>query len=162
MWNMKKLSQKTIGFAVMALGLLLLASMLWFLDELADLSEKSCTCGDSCTMEHFEIPLIFYLALAGTIILFILGTILALSQGGGEVEIGENTVWIKRKSKLSNDDLQAFELLMDEGGTCFQADILEKTGWNKSKVTRTLDRLESIGYIERRRRGLTNIIVLTR
>jgi uncharacterized membrane protein len=50
--------------------------------------------------------------------------------------------------------------MIDAGGTAFQSEVVEKTGWSKVKVTRTLDKLESRRLLERRRRGLTNIIVL--
>ena len=42
----------------------------------------------------------------------------------------------------------------------FQSDIAEKTGFDKVKVTRVLDRLEGKQLIERKRRGMTNIVIL--
>jgi uncharacterized membrane protein len=50
--------------------------------------------------------------------------------------------------------------LVQESGTIFQADIIEKTGFGKAKVSRILDRLENNGFLERKRRGMTNVVVL--
>jgi uncharacterized membrane protein len=61
---------------------------------------------------------------------------------------------------LEGDEKRIYQLIADSNGAIFQSEIVEKTGLSKVKVTRTLDKLESRLYIERRRRGLTNIIVL--
>ena len=42
----------------------------------------------------------------------------------------------------------------------FQSDIVEKTGFPKVKVTRLLDRMEHRGLVERRRRGMSNIVLI--
>jgi len=39
---------------------------------------------------------------------------------------------------------------------------VEETGFTKVKITRILDSLEGNGLIERKRRGMTNIIILRR
>ena len=45
-------------------------------------------------------------------------------------------------------------------GTIFQSDLVEKSGFDKVKVTRILDRLEGKQIIERKRRGMTNVVIL--
>ena len=42
----------------------------------------------------------------------------------------------------------------------FQADLIEKLNLGKVKVSRILDRLENKNLIERKRRGMNNLIVL--
>ena len=49
---------------------------------------------------------------------------------------------------------------MQKQKTVFQADLIEQTEFGKAKMTRILDRLEGKGYIERKRRGMTNVVVL--
>ena len=49
---------------------------------------------------------------------------------------------------------------MEEHRTIFQADLIEKTGFGKAKMTRILDRLEGKGFVERKRRGMTNVVVI--
>jgi len=38
--------------------------------------------------------------------------------------------------------------------------LIEKTGFGKAKMTRIIDRLEGRCFVERKRRGMTNIVVL--
>ena len=42
----------------------------------------------------------------------------------------------------------------------FQADVMEKIGIGKVGMTRLLDKLEAKQIIERKRRGMNNMIVL--
>ena len=44
--------------------------------------------------------------------------------------------------------------------TIFQSDLVEKTEFDKVKVSRILDKLEGRQLIERKRRGMTNVVVL--
>ncbi|HLD49127.1 MAG TPA: MarR family transcriptional regulator [archaeon] len=60
--------------------------------------------------------------------------------------------------KLEPDDKKIYEMISSSGGI-FQSELVEKTGFGKAKITRILDRLESKGLAERRRRGMTNIVV---
>ena len=50
--------------------------------------------------------------------------------------------------------------IIQENKTIFQAEIIEKTKLGKAKITRIIDRLEGKGFVERKRRGMTNIVVL--
>ncbi len=64
------------------------------------------------------------------------------------------------ESKLDAEEKKVYELLKGSNGSRYQTDLIKETGYSKVKVTRILDRLESKGIIERRRRGMTNIIFL--
>ena len=39
-------------------------------------------------------------------------------------------------------------------------DTPQKTNFGKAKMTRIIDRLEGRGFVERKRRGMTNVVVL--
>ena len=52
------------------------------------------------------------------------------------------------------------EVLLREEGSVYQSDLIKETKLTKVKVSRVLDKLEGKGLIERKRRGMTNIIVL--
>ncbi len=52
------------------------------------------------------------------------------------------------------------QILADEGGTIFQSQLVEMSGFSKSKVSLVLDRLEARGVLERRRHGMSNAVVL--
>lgn len=64
-----------------------------------------------------------------------------------------------RLSKLGEDELVIVKALQKEGSS-YQSDLIRETGWSKVRMTRVLDRLESKGVVERKRRGMTNIVVL--
>ena len=74
----------------------------------------------------------------------------------------EKKIVIKPKElgRLDKDEKQLVDALIKENGSIFQSDLVEKTKMTKVKVTRVLDRLEGRGVIERKRRGMTNIVIL--
>ncbi len=66
----------------------------------------------------------------------------------------------KAPASLGADERKLFDLVAQAGGSIFQAELVEKSGFSKVKVSRVLDRLEGQGLAERRRRGMTNMILL--
>ncbi len=98
-------------------------------------------------------------------LLFVFGAYLllrkeeALPQKNGLRKIG-----FSRKAKIPLDKLEPDERKLvsavQEAGAIFQSELVEKTGFGKVKVTRILDRLEAKGILERKRRGMTNIVVI--
>ena len=63
---------------------------------------------------------------------------------------------------LSEEEKKILEEIVKAEGTIFQSELTEKTGFNKVKITRILDKLEGKGKIERKRRGMTNVVILKR
>ena len=61
---------------------------------------------------------------------------------------------------LNPDEKSVFEKIIESEGTAFQSDLVDKTGFHKVKITRILDKLEGKGLIERKRRGMTNVVIL--
>jgi hypothetical protein len=61
---------------------------------------------------------------------------------------------------LKEDQQLIYQTILDADGIIPQSDIVEKTGLSKSNVSRSLDILESMGLIEKRRRGMGNVILL--
>ena len=51
-------------------------------------------------------------------------------------------------------------ILKENKGTVFQPKIVNDSGFSKIKVSRLLDKLEERQFIERKRRGMTNVVVL--
>lgn len=69
--------------------------------------------------------------------------------------------WDELLERLSNPDEQKIvRLIIEEGGTIFQSQLVDKSGYSKSKVSLVLDRLEARKILERRRHGMSNVIVL--
>ncbi len=63
-------------------------------------------------------------------------------------------------SKLNGEEKRIFVLLKDNEGSMYQSDIIKETELSKVNVTRILDKMEGKNVLERKRRGMTNIIVL--
>ena len=61
---------------------------------------------------------------------------------------------------LDKTEKEVIKLLQNEGGAIFQASLMEKMNIGKVKTTRLLDKLEAKQLIERKRRGMNNMIVL--
>jgi GTP-sensing pleiotropic transcriptional regulator CodY len=61
---------------------------------------------------------------------------------------------------LKVDEQKILQAVLDADGIIQQSELGELTGVSRSGVTRALDILESRGFIERRRRGMSNVIVL--
>jgi DNA-binding transcriptional ArsR family regulator len=67
--------------------------------------------------------------------------------------------WEGIAKTLKDDEQTLFKAIIDEG-IVHQSELVEKTGLPKSNVSRALYGLESRGLIERRRRGMGNVILL--
>lgn len=63
-------------------------------------------------------------------------------------------------SKLDEDEKKVYEIIKAKNGSAYQSDLIKETNFSKVKMSRVLDRLEAKDVLERRRRGMTNIIVL--
>lgn len=61
--------------------------------------------------------------------------------------------------ELKAEEKKVLELVTGEGAI-FQAALVEKSGLSKVKVTRILDTLEGKGLVERKRRGMSNVVIL--
>lgn len=122
------------------------------------------------TIELTEIPSIynsFDMAVTG-ISCFVLGSsliyLLLVSKSkvvGKDEPSLMRSDWNKILERLSNpDERKIIQLIIDEGGTIFQSQLIEKSGYSKSKVSLVLDRLEARRILERRRHGMSNVVVL--
>lgn len=75
---------------------------------------------------------------------------------GLEAKLGSLEPKVK---SLSKNEGSIYSLVKEKGGVLFQSEIVEALGLPKSTVSITLDRLEAKGLIEKRKRGMSNVIV---
>lgn len=61
---------------------------------------------------------------------------------------------------LSDDEKFIMNLIMKNGGQMLQNKIVNESGLSKVKVSRIITALEAKGFIEKRRKGVTNEIVV--
>ena len=63
-------------------------------------------------------------------------------------------------SKLDDDEKKIYASIKASDGASYQSDLIKELGMSKVQITRILDKLEAKKIIERKRRGMTNIVVL--
>ena len=94
-------------------------------------------------------------------------TVILLSRTGGIGRPLSETVLNDRKAKWANvsttlkdDEIEVYQAVLEAGGLLSQRELVEKTGLSKATVSRALDLLESKSLVEKRRRGMSNMIFL--
>ena len=136
-----------------------------FNSTLKDFVDSSCSLahGDGFCPMYNTIDKQTYLALGLVGLIIIISLFLIFSKQSERIIIKKvKEKQVKKEynlSELTKEEKQIFSMV-EENGTIFQADLIDKTGFGKAKVTRILDRLEGQGFIERKRRGMTNVVVL--
>ncbi|MBS3079995.1 MarR family transcriptional regulator [Candidatus Pacearchaeota archaeon] len=161
------MENKYVGYLLLGISILIILIIFMFNSAMKEIIKSSCGLahdGSICPMSK-NVQQQTYLALSIVGLLIIVGFILVFSKPQKEIVIQTKTIE-KRKPKkkidlsgLKKDEKQVFELIQDNKAI-FQADLIEKTGFGKAKMTRIIDRLEGRGLVERKRRGMTNVVVL--
>mgnify|MGYP001569771165 CR=1 FL=1 len=161
------MENKYVGYMLLGISVLIIIIIFMFKSALINFVDASCTIahgGEYCPM-YDTIDQQTYLALGIIGILIIVALMLIFSKPQERVIVKTKTIEKKLQKKIMNtDELKKEEKhilgLIQASKTIFQADLIEKTGFGKAKMTRTIDRLEGKGLVERKRRGMTNIVVL--
>jgi DNA-binding transcriptional ArsR family regulator len=68
--------------------------------------------------------------------------------------------WEALAKTLKEDEAKIYRAVLDAGGVMNQGDIGGAVSLSKTTVSRTLELLESRGLVEKRRRGMGNVILL--
>lgn len=87
-------------------------------------------------------------------------SLIITSYRSQKIGLKENTKITENIKSLHIDEKKVYDLLVNAEGFMFQNDLIEKMGYSKVKISRILDKLEMKGIVERRRRGMSNIVVL--
>lgn len=69
--------------------------------------------------------------------------------------------WEETIDRLHNNEETVYTVVLEADGELPQRDIVEGTDLSKATVSRTLDTLESKDLVERKRKGMGNVVVLT-
>ncbi len=153
-----------MGWIIIGISVLLVFLVFLFNNTLTEAVKNSCFIqhGDvkSCEMYDF-VSYQTYLALGIVGLLVIFGLFLIFSKPTERVVVKK----IKEKKKkidvsdLRQEDKKVLKIIQEKGAV-FQAELIEETGFGKAKMSRIIDRLEGRGIVERKRRGMTNVVVL--
>ena len=89
------------------------------------------------------------------------GTIQAPNdEGPGDSSSPDTERWEATLDRLTHNQETIYELLIEADGTLPQRQLVEETDLSKATVSRTLDKLEHRGLIERKRSGMGNTVHL--
>ena len=152
---------------MLGISAVLIAIVLLFQKALRQVVSLSCT-GEhalSCPMSQ-TVNQQTYLALAIVGLLVLIAIVLIFTKPKEKIVVKTKTIKAKRKkidkSKLDRDEKRVVNFLEKENGAIFQKTLMEKLEIGKVKTTRLLDKLEAKQIVERKRRGMNNIVVLRR
>ncbi len=153
-----------IGWIMIGISIVLLGIVFLFKTSLEDYIYTTCpllhNTGETECPATRTLNQQAYLAYFLVSVIAIIGIILATIKPEKIIiikKIKDKKVEVDTK-EFSKEEKEIIKLLSKEK-TMFQADLIEKTQRSKAKITRILDKLENKNIIERKRRGLTNIVV---
>jgi DNA-binding MarR family transcriptional regulator len=161
------MKNKHVGMLIIGLAVIIGLIVFLFNNALTTIVNTSCSHGTSCPM-YGTIHTQTYIGIALIAIIVVIGLVLIFSKEEKQFVIKK----IKEKSKseekkkevnlslLDKEEKVIVNLIQESKGTIFQSDLVEKSGFDKVKVTRILDKLEGRQVIQRMRRGMTNVVML--
>ncbi len=160
--------EKTIGMALMVTAAVLFLIGYVYISAAEQALLKGHTLGPEGECIHPEgaicpyaelnkLTMPKYLAFFADLGLFAFGLFLFLKKKPKEKAVSKAR---KAAKALGGDEGKVFDLIAKADGMIFQNELVKQSEFSKVKVTRVLDKLEAKGLIERRRRGMTNVIVL--
>jgi uncharacterized membrane protein len=161
------MENKHVGIIITGIAIVMSFIVLIFNQGLKKVLDQTCSHGETCSM-HDTLTLQTGVSFSIVLILLIVGIVLIFIKPKEKIIERQKIVYKERKEKkktlnlegLEKDEKQVIELLQKEGNAMFQADLMEKMEIGKVKTTRLLDKLEAKQLIERKRRGMNNIVVL--
>ncbi|MBI2583350.1 MAG: MarR family transcriptional regulator [Candidatus Aenigmarchaeota archaeon] len=152
---------KNIGMliaGISAVGFLVLLILSLQIAESQHLACPGLTAG--CTaLGHF--PLLAFIGLAALAALIFSGGWIYVKAGRElAYSMQTRTGLLEAAKRLRGEEKALYDFVVQNEGTAFQNDIVKSLSYSKVKVSRILDRLETKGLIERRRRGMANLVIL--
>ena len=160
------MENKSVGWIMIGISILIVFLVFLFNNTLMESVRNSCFIqhGDVQSCEMYDsVNYQTYLALGIVGVLIIFSLFLIFSKPDEKIIVKK----IKEKKVEKKADLSSFRPeekqvynLVKENNAIFQADLIEKTEFSKARMTRIVDKLEGAGLVERKRRGMTNVVVL--
>lgn len=158
------MENKHVGYLLLGISIIVIFIIFLFNNAMKAIIIDQCgpIHGPTCEMNN-NVNQQTYLSLGIVAILIIASVILISSKPKEKIVVKTIKQKIPKKefdlSGLRKEDKEVFNIVQ-ESKTIFQADLIERLRFGKAKVSRILDRLENKNLIERKRRGMTNVVVL--
>jgi len=155
------MENKHVGGLIIGIAIIMAIIVFIFNSAMKTIVSTSCTQGPTCPMWG-TIATQTWLSISITGIVLLIGIAIMFTKPKEKIVI--KTIKEKKKkidiSGLEKNEREAIEIIQKENGAMFQNALMEKLGIGKVGITRLLDKLEAKQLIERKRRGMNNIVVL--
>jgi len=163
------MKNRIVGLIIISIALLIGFIIYSFNKALTEIVSTSCSHGPECPMwgsinfhTNVSIGVMIFVLLIGLYLMFFGQDEKIIKQVKVVRKPDKKTDYSIDKKGLSEEEKYVLDKLIEFEGSMLQSEIVEKTNYSKVKVTRILDKLEARGLIERKRRGMTNLVVLKR
>lgn len=155
------MENKNVGKLIVGIGLLMAVMVFIFHSALNRIVGDTCTHGPTCSM-YDTISIQTWVSMAIVAVVFAIGFVIIFIKPKEKIIVKKVKQKPKKidKNKLDKREKKAVEILEKENGAIFQKTLMEKLEIGKVGMTRLLDKLEAKQIIERKRRGMNNIVVL--
>ena len=157
------MENKNVGYLILGISFLIVFIIFLFNNAMKKILMQSCPLehgGVTCPA-YSTITQQTFLSFSIVGILIIVSIFLIFSKQSEKVifkRVRNNQKIKIDVSQLKTEEKKVLDLVQ-KNKAIFQAELIEKTGFGKAKITRIIDRLEGRGFLERKRRGMTNIVV---
>lgn len=159
------MENKHVGMIISSIAVVMGILVFVFKKTLTDFVNATCSHGPECTM-YDSISLQTWISLGVVAIIFVIGLAIMFTKPKEKIveRVITKKVQEKKKpldlSKLDGKEKALVKIIQENNGVIFQAELTEKSGLGKVGLTRLLDKLEAKQIIERKRRGMNNVVVL--
>jgi len=168
-----EISKKTLGYSLIVLSVLLSIIIIFFKVDFDSQAVFLCEAVENdpiltmedCPAHTSSIPWLIILAFAISTLIFVAGLYLVMFDKKLNLPLDLDRVKKSflefNPSPLNQEEKMVYNFIKEKGGSVYQSDIVKSLDMSKVKITRILDTLEhDYNIVERKRRGMTNIIVL--
>lgn len=152
-------NRQIVGIFLIILSVIFFLSTFALVSKLNETTHLSCPAAPGeCPHEGvFIITIEGYVGLGVAAIVGLVGVYLLMMSKEG---MKPRKIKSKKIAGLKKDEKDIIKIISNSEGAIFQGELVEKSGLSKVKVTRILDVLEGKGFVERKRRGMSNIVLL--
>ena len=150
-------TNRYLGVGILVLSFALFYILNSFTQQTQFTLESTCGCAPGTCPMSGNLPVPSYWGYTIILLLSLAGIYLVFAKGE---PVMSRKDWSKNFKTLNPDERKLYQIMIDSEGVMFQSELVEKSGYPKVKVSRLLDKMEARGLLERRRRGMANVIIL--
>jgi len=157
---------KQLGWILIGIAIAFFLVLTFIVNEVLELQSllahaNGCTLPDNLCPYKNNVPIPAVVGYIVDAMLAGIGAFLILNRKQSDaIRTESQERWKRLVKTLAGEEKKVYEIVGDSGGFIFQNELVDKSGMNKVKVTRILDKLEARGMVERKRRGMANVVTL--